>query len=99
MEMSSISINYSPQEITAYYKGRIDALRLPKVNLAVASISNGMAVLKIVGGFNGRGCWDVYCDQIKSIINSFTRAYVVSLDNDILDDIWCLQINCENELH
>lgn len=90
---------YSPQEITAYYRGRIDALQLHEVSLEVASINDGIAVLRIVGGFNRRGCWDVYCDQIKAIINSFNRACVVSLNNDVLDDVWYLQINCENELH
>lgn len=90
---------YSPQEITAYYRGRIDALRLPEVSLEVASISDRIAILRIVGGFNGHGCWDVYCDQIKAIVNSLRRACVVSLTNDVLDDVWYLQINCENELY
>lgn len=90
---------YSPQEINAYYRGRIDALQLPEVNLEVASINNGVAILEVVGGFNGRHCWDVYCDQIKTIINSFAQACIVSLNNDLLDDVWNLQISCKNELY
>lgn len=87
------------EELTCYYKGRIDALELPRVYLNKAHLEeDNFVTLEIFGGFNGNGTWDVYCDQIKTIVNSLQYACVASLNTDILDDVWTLQINCKNQL-
>lgn len=52
---------------------------------------NGMVVLHICGGLNGRGNWINYLDQIKTIITHF-NGWVIKLENDVLDDVWYLQI-------
>lgn len=88
------------EELTCYYRGRIDALDLCRVHLNKARlVDNNVIELEIFGGFNGRGTWDVYCDQIKSIINSLRYAWVTSLETDTLDDVWTLKINCKNQYH
>ena len=88
------------EELTCYYKGRIEALDLPRVQVHNAElVADNIVHLEIYGGFNGHGTWDVYCDQIKAIIGSLKKACVVSLNTDVLDDVWTLDINCINQLH
>lgn len=82
-----------PGELLAYYRGRIDSLKLERVSVERAMINkdNGMAVLHICGGLNGRGNWSDYLGQIKTIITHF-NGWIIKLENDVLDDVWYLQI-------
>lgn len=90
----------SEEELTCYYKGRIDSLDLFRVHLHRAQlVADNIVQLEIFGGFNGNGTWDVYCDQIKTIVESLRQACIVSLNTDILDDVWTLEINCINQLY
>ena len=90
----------SETELTYYYKGRIDALNLDRVSVNRAYLTeNNIVIIEIHGGFNGHGTWNEYCDQIKTIVRALPCACVASLDTDILDDVWYLQINCKNQLY
>lgn len=82
-----------PEELLAYYRGRIDSLKLERVSVENAMINkdNGIVILYICGGLNGRGTWSNYLDQIKTIITHF-NGWVIKLENDVLDDVWYLQI-------
>lgn len=88
------------EKLTCYYKGRIDALHLHGVQVHKAHlIEDNVVIIEIFGGFNGRGTWEIYCDQIKAIVSSLQYACVACLNTDILDDVWTIQINCKNELY
>lgn len=93
LQLSEVHSVSSPEEMLAYYRGRIDSLELERVSVERAMINNenGVGVLHICGGLNGRGNWSDYLDQIKAIINHF-RGWIIKLENDVLDDIWYLQI-------
>lgn len=82
-----------PEELLAYYRGRIDSLKLERVSVENAMISkdDGIVILHICGGLNGRGNWSNYLDQIKIIITHF-NGWIIKLENDVLDDVWYLQI-------
>lgn len=89
-----------PEELLAYYRGRVDSLKLEMVSVQNAMINkdNGIAILHISGGFNGRGNWANYLDQIKTIINHF-NGWIIKLENDVLDDVWYLQIGYRTKLY
>ena len=53
-------------------------------------------VIRIFGGENGPGKWEKYLTDIKKIVSEFD-GWVVSLDNDVLDDVWDLHIGIQEE--
>lgn len=53
-------------------------------------------VIRIFGGENGQGKWEKYLTDIKKIVSEFD-GWVISLDNDVLDDVWDLHIGIQEE--
>ena len=53
-------------------------------------------IIRIFGGENGSGKWSKYLTDIKKIVSEFD-GWVVSLDNDVLDDVWDLHIGIQEE--
>lgn len=53
-------------------------------------------ILRIFGGENGPGKWSKYLTDIKKIINEFD-GWLISLNNDVLDDVWDLHIGIQEE--
>lgn len=89
----TIVVTIEPQELLAYYRGRVDSLELERVSVEKAFINKntGVVLLHICGGLNGKGNWSGYLDQIKTIVSHF-NGWVIKLENDVLDDVWYLQI-------
>lgn len=53
-------------------------------------------IIRIFGGENGSGKWEKYLTDIKKIVSEFD-GWVISLDNDVLDDVWDLHIGIQEE--
>ena len=53
-------------------------------------------ILRIFGGENGPGKWSKYLEDIKKIVSEFD-GWVISLDNDVPDDVWDLHIGIQEE--
>ena len=53
-------------------------------------------VIRIFGGENGPGKWEKYLTDIKKIVSEFD-GWVISLDNDVLDDVWDLHIGVQEK--
>ena len=53
-------------------------------------------VIRIFGGENGLGKWEKYLTDIKKIVSEFD-GWVISLNNDVLDDVWDLHIGIQEE--
>ena len=53
-------------------------------------------VIRFFGGENGPGKWEKYLTDIKKIVSEFD-GWVISLDNDVLDDVWDLHIGVQEE--
>ncbi len=53
-------------------------------------------IIRIFGGENGPGKWTKYLTDIKKIVSEFD-GLVISLDNDVLDDVWDLHIGIKEE--
>lgn len=47
----------------------------------------------VSGGLNGRGNWDDYLGVLRAIVTElmqyFSSVWVVKLENDCLDDVFC----------
>lgn len=57
----------------------------------VWKVNDDHFVVKVYGGQNGRGKWDKYLEDIKSIIEC-TPSFIIKLDVDVPDDVWTLYI-------
>ena len=53
-------------------------------------------LIRIFGGENGPGKWAKYLTDIKKIVSEFD-GWVISLDNDVPDDVWDLHIGIQEE--
>lgn len=82
--------------IQTYITGWIDSLQLKGVQVKnVKKQKEGHYIVTIYGGLNGYASWDFYIRQIKTIIDSLQRSWVISLNNDCLDDVWTLQLGLQ----
>lgn len=75
-----------------YYQNKIEELKLVDVQAFQLVHNKGHQILMISGGFNGRGTWNYYIKQIEQLINLFPNSYIINLTNDVLDDVWYLQL-------
>ena len=71
---------------------KINELELKRVRIAEVFEESDYYIVNIRGGFNGRGTWLEYLDQLKEIIGVFKEASILGLEYDNPDDIWYLSL-------
>ena len=83
------------EEVTAIVNG-FRIYRCSKSNLSVMKDDIGDNALRLSGGLNGNGEWKDYFIDLSSIFRVFEEhkinATVIKIENDILDDIFYLDI-------
>lgn len=73
---------------------KINELNLERVQVSevLADSESDHYLVNIHGGFNGRGTWIKYLDQLKQIISAFDHAWILGLEYDAPDDVWYLSL-------
>jgi len=90
-------------ELKQKIKGIIDKLKKNgslSDNISIANAyriqDEGHLIIRIFGGENGPGKWSKYLTDIQKIVSEFD-GWVISLNNDVLDDLWDLHIGIHEE--
>lgn len=76
---------------------KIKELNLKRVRVSEVFEEPDHYLVNISGGFNGRGTWAEYLDQLKQIILAFDRTWILGLEYDAPDDIWYLSLGVGKE--
>lgn len=71
---------------------KIEELDLKRVRVSEVFEESDHYLVNICGGFNGRGTWMEYLDQLKQIISAFDHAWILGLEYDAPDDVWYLSL-------
>lgn len=71
---------------------KIKELDLKRVRVSEVFEEPDHYLVNICGGFNGRGTWMEYLDQLKQIISAFDHAWILGLEYDAPDDVWYLSL-------
>lgn len=80
------------RDLEEFLSHKVADLKLDKVTYKSFELRDNHIVITILGGFNGACKWDEYLDQIKVIMKSFDKSWLVKLENDCADDLWHLEI-------
>lgn len=65
-----------------------------KLPLSIIKIEEGEEIYRVTicGGNNGHRNWSQYLCQIGQVMDSVFDCWLISLNNDVLDDIWYLEL-------
>ena len=66
-----------------------------KITLDEIINKNNHYVVTFHGGLNGYGRLHNYLNDVQEIINQFDNVWLISWNNDCLDDIWFLKIGIQ----
>lgn len=70
----------------------IEELNLKRVCVSEVFEEPDHYFVNICRGFNGRGTWMEYLDQLKQIISAFDHAWILRLEYDATDDVLYLSL-------